>query len=127
MKLDHKNIMRFIEVNKDKKYIYLFVEHCNGGDLKKLIKARGGKLSEQFTQKIAFQISKGLYHLYLKGVIHRDLKPDNILIHFPNFKQEDCELDQYLKDFKYKTEPMEAIIGDFGFARFLKKHELATS
>ena len=61
---------------------YLIVEYCNGCDLRKLLKLR-----HQFTQTeiclIARQIITGLEHLWALGIIHRDIKLDNILVHFP--------------------------------------------
>ena len=58
-----------------------------------------------------------MQHLNKNNIIHRDIKSDNILLHYDN--EQDLITNNYLKA-KVK-------IIDFGFARFLKKNELAGS
>lgn len=83
LKIDHENIVKLHETIVSQKYIYLVLEYCDGGDLYKYIKTHG-KLSEEETKNYFFQISKGLYFLYSNNLIHRDLKPHNILIDYNN-------------------------------------------
>jgi serine/threonine-protein kinase ULK/ATG1 len=79
LKINHENIIKLHETITSHKYIYLIMDYCDGGDLYKFIK-KHGKLSEEESKKYFLQISKGLHFLYSKNLIHRDLKPHNILI-----------------------------------------------
>ncbi|KOS21140.1 Serine/threonine-protein kinase RIM15 [Escovopsis weberi] len=62
-----------------KDYLYLVMEYLNGGDCASLIKVLGG-LPEDWAQKYLGEVVLGVEHLHERGVIHRDLKPDNLLI-----------------------------------------------
>jgi serine/threonine protein kinase len=79
LKINHENIIKLHQTITSNKYIYLIMDYCDGGDLYKFIKTHG-KLSEEESKKYFIQISKGLYFLYSNNLIHRDLKPHNILI-----------------------------------------------
>ncbi|GAA5896311.1 uncharacterized protein JCM6883_006866 [Sporobolomyces salmoneus] len=60
-------------------YLYLVMEYLNGGDCGALVKNLGG-LTEDWAKKYVAEVVVGLEHLHSSGVIHRDLKPDNLLI-----------------------------------------------
>ncbi|KAJ1331324.1 serine/threonine-protein kinase RIM15 [Microdochium nivale] len=62
-----------------KDYLYLVMEYLSGGDCASLIKVLGG-LPEDWAQKYLGEVILGVEHLHDRGVIHRDLKPDNLLI-----------------------------------------------
>lgn len=62
-----------------KDYLYLVMEYLNGGDCASLIKVLGG-LPEEWVIKYLGEVVLGVEHLHERGVIHRDLKPDNLLI-----------------------------------------------
>ncbi|KAL7794532.1 putative response regulator receiver Rim15p [Trichoderma ceciliae] len=62
-----------------KDYLYLVMEYLNGGDCASLIKVLGG-LPEDWVKKYLGEVVLGVEHLHERGVIHRDLKPDNLLI-----------------------------------------------
>ena len=79
LKINHENIIKLHETIVTQKYIYLIMDFCDGGDLYKFIK-KNGKLTEEESKKYFLEISKGLYFLYSNNLIHRDLKPHNILI-----------------------------------------------
>ena len=77
--LDHPNIVKYYETYESPNYLYLVMEHCQGGELfKKLTENR-----EEFTEQKAAHIMKSLFlavnHLHSKGVAHRDLKPENVM------------------------------------------------
>jgi len=58
--------------------------------------------------------------LYKVNVMHRDLKLDNILVHFPNF---DTLTEEELKQIDLETEPFVVKIADLGYARELTKQQ----
>jgi serine/threonine-protein kinase ULK2 len=127
MQLKHDNILRFLEAKKTYNNIYIFFEFCNGGDLRGFLEARGGKLDEKVTKVIIKQLAEGLNHLNQNKAMHRDLKLDNILLHFPEFSGPGKVDSDFLKDFNPDEQKMEVIIGDLGFARSLGVNNVAES
>ena len=96
--LDHPNIVRLFEVIEDDKYYNLLEELCTGGEL--LTRAQKTQLKEKEIAKIFHQIMSGVAYIHGMGIVHRDLKLENIL-----FASED---------------PMSPIkIIDFGFSVFM--------
>ncbi|MBB6714778.1 serine/threonine-protein kinase [Clostridium gasigenes] len=77
-RLNHKNIVRYIDSGQDKNKLYLVMEYCNPLTLKKYLSENDITLEEKL--KIAISISEALIYAHEKGVIHRDLKPSNIMI-----------------------------------------------
>ncbi|EUC67421.1 kinase response regulator receiver domain protein [Rhizoctonia solani AG-3 Rhs1AP] len=64
---------------QSKENLYLVMEYLNGGDCASLIKTLGA-LPEEWTRAYIAEVTLGLEYLHAKGVVHRDLKPDNLLI-----------------------------------------------
>ncbi|KAG9086177.1 hypothetical protein FS749_003854 [Ceratobasidium sp. UAMH 11750] len=65
--------------DSSKENLYLVMEYLNGGDCASLIKTLGA-LPEEWTRAYIAEVTLGLEYLHAKGVVHRDLKPDNLLI-----------------------------------------------
>jgi serine/threonine protein kinase len=61
------------------------MEHCNGSDLKDIMEMRQYRISPDAVQKIMFQLVNGFNDMMDVLVIHRDLKLQNIMLHFPNY------------------------------------------
>jgi serine/threonine-protein kinase len=78
-KIAHKSICKMYDLNEEEKTPYITMEYVKGEDLKSFIR-RKGKLSEEETIAIAKQVCEGLAEAHALGVIHRDLKPQNIMI-----------------------------------------------
>ncbi|KAF9006499.1 hypothetical protein BDQ17DRAFT_1389314 [Cyathus striatus] len=64
---------------QSKENLYLVMEYLNGGDCAALIKSLGA-LPEEWTKNYIAEVVLGLEYLHQRGVVHRDLKPDNLLI-----------------------------------------------
>ena len=75
--LNHTNIIKFKDCYIDEKYICIITEYCNGGSLKALI---GSYNNEYDVRHIVKQIIEGIQYLDDVKIMHRDIKPDNILI-----------------------------------------------
>jgi serine/threonine-protein kinase len=78
-KIVHKNIGRMYELMEDKGTHYITMEYVPGQDLKGLIK-QSKQLTAGTTISIAKQICDGLAEAHKLGVVHRDIKPNNIMI-----------------------------------------------
>jgi len=75
----HKNVARMFDLNEADGVPYITMEYVRGGDLKSLIK-KMGRLDAQQAVRIIRQVAEGLAEAHRTGVIHRDLKPHNIMV-----------------------------------------------
>ncbi|GAB4861490.1 hypothetical protein Ancab_036692 [Ancistrocladus abbreviatus] len=103
--ITHPNIIRLFEAIETEDRIYLVLEYCEGGDLAAYIN-RHGRVSEDVARHFMRQLAAGLQVLRENHLIHRDLKPQNLLL-------SSKDITPLLK------------IGDFGFARYLTPQGLA--
>lgn len=78
MRLDHPNIVRAVEVNESDGQHYFVMEFVDGTNVGS--KLRDGKIPEDEAIAIISQIASALHLAHEKGLIHRDVKPDNILV-----------------------------------------------
>ncbi|MEP6776285.1 MAG: protein kinase, partial [Chloroflexota bacterium] len=79
--LTHPNIVSVYDVGQDTDIHYIVMEFVAGQSLKELInKAGGGPLTVDRAVNIAAQILAGLEYAHRSGLIHRDIKPQNVLI-----------------------------------------------
>ncbi len=77
--LDHKNLVQAFDAGFDGKVYFLVTEYVPGTDLRKFVRARG-RLSMQEAATIVSQAAVGLAHAHSRGMIHRDVKPGNLLV-----------------------------------------------
>ena len=78
-----KNIVKIFETYETKKHICIVMEYICAGDLLTYIKKRS-KLTEPVAKFIFKQIILGIKHIHDNGIIHRDIKLDNILLDLDN-------------------------------------------
>jgi serine/threonine protein kinase/Tfp pilus assembly protein PilF len=78
-KISHRNVCRMYDLNKEAGAYYITMEFVSGEDLKRFIR-RSGRLTVSKGIDIAKQICEGLDEAHRLGVVHRDLKPGNIMI-----------------------------------------------
>ncbi|BBG92994.1 CBL-interacting protein kinase 1 [Prunus dulcis] len=77
--LKHPNVVRLHEVVASKTKIYMVLEYVTGGELFDKI-AHKGKLTEAEGRKLFQQLIDGVSYCHNKGVFHRDLKLENVLV-----------------------------------------------
>ena len=79
-KMTHHNIVNLLDVGMDGDNRYLVMEYVQGKTLKSVIQERG-KLNPALAGQIAIRILSALEHAHRNGIVHRDIKPQNILVH----------------------------------------------
>ncbi|XP_063752799.1 serine/threonine-protein kinase ULK1a isoform X2 [Eleginops maclovinus] len=111
--LKHENIVRLLDYQEMGGCVYLVMEYCNGGDLAEYLHSKG-TLSEDTIRVFLHQIGQAMKVLQSKGILHRDLKPQNILLCHPEGRRSSPN-NTCLK------------IADFGFARHLQTNTMAAT
>ena len=101
-KLQHPNIIRIRFVARSGSYVYFAMDLCADSLAARL--EREGPLPEADIVRIAGDVARALRFAHVQGVIHRDLKPDNILIHSDG----------------------RAVLSDFGIARAVSSYVAST-
>jgi serine/threonine-protein kinase len=77
--LDHPNIVRVFDLNREGKVLYLVMEYVEGVNMQFLVE-KGGRLPVGTAADYARQIAEGLQHAHERGLVHRDIKPANLLV-----------------------------------------------
>lgn len=116
--IDHPNVVKLYEIKKTEKHMYLILEFCAGGDLQQFMRRRQQQqqsgppihptaaLPEDVARHFLRELAQGMKCLWTHNLIHRDLKPQNLLL-------TDDSSTASLK------------IADFGFARHLATASMA--
>ena len=120
-KLDHANLVRAFDAGEDGNVHYLVVEYVPGTDLRRLVRSKG-RLTVQQAANIIKQSAEGLAHAHERNLIHRDIKPGNILV-TPDgtAKLSDLGLAFYLND---RSDPRAGKI--VGTADYLSPEQIRT-
>lgn len=100
---------------KSQQHYYLVLEFCSGGDVSSVLRKNGGRIEESFARHLLQQIASGLFEIHRRNYIHRDLKPQNLL------------LSSVPPSCSYSSAESTLKIADFGFARSLKPWDLAAT
>ena len=74
------NIVQVYGAHLDEPPYYLVLEYLQGRSLASLIADKGGRLTQRDAVALIVQVLRGLEHAHMHGVIHRDIKPDNIIV-----------------------------------------------
>ena len=93
-KMSHENIVNLLDVGKDNDMRYIVMEYVPGKTLKDLIREQG-RIAPETAVRMVIRILAAVDHAHKNGIVHRDIKPQNILVN---------------KDGKVK-------VADFGIAR----------
>jgi serine/threonine-protein kinase len=78
-KLDHPNILRCYDVRQELGHHFLAMEFVEGGSVEQWLK-KFGKFTVGDALHIILAVARGLEHAHEQGLVHRDIKPDNILL-----------------------------------------------
>ena len=78
--LDHPNIVKVYDVSVTDQLQYIVMEYIDGITLKEYLKQRGGALTWKEVVHFANQVLSALDHAHSKGIVHRDVKPQNIML-----------------------------------------------
>jgi serine/threonine-protein kinase len=76
--LSHPNIVHLFDFGDERDRPYMVFEYLAGGSLEERLQ-RGERLSNEEIANVAHAIAEGLAHAHERGVVHRDLKPGNVL------------------------------------------------
>ena len=77
--LNHPKLVRAVDAGNDGNVNFLVTEYVPGSDLRKLVR-RNGPLSMEAAANIISQVAEGLHHAHQQGIVHRDVKPGNVLV-----------------------------------------------
>lgn len=77
--LDHEHVVKFLGALETQHHIYLVLEYVDSGSLASLV-AKYGNLTERLCAVYLRQVLEGLVYLHANGVVHRDIKSQNLLI-----------------------------------------------
>lgn len=80
VKLTHPNVIRIAKVNRSKDAPHFIMEFFPSGSLRLRLQAKDFKFLRENARKIFRQAATGLAYINASGYVHRDVKPDNILV-----------------------------------------------
>jgi len=78
--LSHPNIVAVYDVSRSSEFEYIVMELIDGVTLKQYMQQKGNKLNWREALHFITQITKALSHAHSRGIIHRDIKPHNVMV-----------------------------------------------
>lgn len=90
--VSHANVTRIYGKWEDSESIFIAMEYCDGGDFGDKIQERGTSLTEPEAAAWTFQMLSAIAALHAQTICHRDIKPDNFMVHGDAVKLSDFGL-----------------------------------
>jgi len=78
-KLSHQNVVHVLDAGRSGDVHYVSLEYIDGETVDKLLQ-RGGRIAVDKALKIVIQVAKALRYAHENGMVHRDVKPENIVV-----------------------------------------------
>lgn len=78
-RLSHQNLIKIYKFGHTRTLSYLVMEYFRSQNLRELMRSNESLLGEKAIET-ASQVAAGLHHLHQNGIVHRDVKPENILV-----------------------------------------------
>lgn len=94
--INHENVTGLYDTFEDQQSIYMVLEYCDGGDFGDKVKERALNMQEPEAAEWVRQICSAVAACHSKGVCHRDIKPDNFMVHGSTLKLTDFGLAIFL-------------------------------
>lgn len=116
--LDHPSIVRVLDYGEDHDVAYIAMEYITGGSLRahlQRLQQRQQFLPIEQSLQIGSQIAEALHYAHQRGLIHRDVKPSNIILKRLDRPDEPGE------------QPFRAVLTDFGLVKLLQGDSLTQS
>ena len=79
-RLDHPNVVQVFDVGEDGDRPFIVMEHVDGGTLGDCLEGQRRPLGDDEALRLLFQLCDGLGHAHAKKLVHRDIKPQNLLL-----------------------------------------------
>jgi serine/threonine protein kinase len=76
----HPNIITLIDLFENVDYYFIVLEYMGGSDLFDYLSAREFNLGENRVREISYQLALGIKYLHSYGIVHRDLKLENVMM-----------------------------------------------
>jgi serine/threonine protein kinase len=76
---EQDNIIQLQGIFSNEKHVFLILEYCAGGSLRRTMKLTG-RFTNKKSAQIVYKITHAIKHCHSNGVIHRDIKPENLLL-----------------------------------------------
>lgn len=104
----HERVVRVYAVYNTVERVYVVMQLMEGGTLKDWVQERGGKVGEDVALRLVVQVVDALMYLHERGVVHRDVKLENVL----------CERREMTKGVPFGVK-----LADFGYVNFVAREE----